>query len=311
MKLRRRLRQFGEVLAAAIGIGTIPWLPRPILVALARGLGRIASLVPSRDRRIALANLETVYGDALSPAERKRIVRSAFQTFALTILDMFWFSVRTKRRVRRYVRDDGLLEALQVSPCITAPCHFGNWEVMSHACSLVGLSVTSVAMPMKNPVVDRFLNSFRRNVGQEVVAREGALRALTGALRRGGIIALILDQNTLPEEGGTFVNFYGRPVPVAKTAEALAHRYHASVVVPWCMADKKGAYTMWCEETLTADHPLVKEQGMTQAITTVNERVIRRHPGQWLWMYKRWKYVPAGAPAKQYPYYAQTYEEAT
>ena len=310
MKLRRRVRQLGEIVMAGLAFGCLPWLPRPAIVVLSRVLGGVAFLVPSRDRRVALANLDAVYGDSLSSAEKRRITRSSFQTFALTILDLFWFSVRTEARVRRYVRDDGLLDALRQSPCISVPSHFGNWEVMGHPAALAGLRPTSVAMPMKNPVVDRMLNASRQRVGHEIVAREGALKSLTAVLRRGGLIGLILDQNTLPTEGGEFVTFFGLPVPVAKTAESLAARYHAVVVVPWCKADEKGVYTMWNEDTLDAEHPLVKEGGLTQAVTTVNERVIRRHPGQWLSMYKRWKYVPEGAPAERYPYYAQPYKEA-
>lgn len=310
MKLRRRIRQVGEVVAAYLAYACLVWLPRPVIVAVSRGLGRLAFRFPSRERRVALANLDAAYGDSLSDEEKHRIARRSFQTFALTILDVFWFSVRTEARLSRYLRDEGAVAALQSgSPCISVTAHFGSWETAAHSLALAGLRPTSVAMPMKNRVVDHLLIASRQRLGQEIVSREGALKSLTRVLRRGGLIGLVLDQNSLPQEGGVFVTFFGLPVPVAKTAELLSGRYNAAVVLVYCMADDRGAYTLWCEDTLDAEHPLVKASGVTQAVTTVTERVIRRHPGQWLWMYKRWKYIPEGAPADRYPYYARAYQK--
>jgi KDO2-lipid IV(A) lauroyltransferase len=52
------------------------------------------------------------------------------------------------------------------------------------------------------------------------------------------------------------------------------------------------------------------EKNVTQAIARVLEGEIRKNPEQWLWVYKRWKYIPAEATSvERYPFYARFYQE--
>jgi len=308
MKLRKRLRQGPEALLAMLGWLAIPLLPRFALVRLSRFLGSLVWWFSPTLRRIAAANLELAYGDTLPPARRKQIGKASFQSFSLMLLDVFWFMRDTVRRQSRYFRyDESFLPFINDPPYIAVAGHIGNWEIQSTACGALGAPVTAVAMPLRNRFVDRILNRMRSQTGCLPVPRQGAVRSLLKSLKAGRTIALVLDQNTLPEEGGLFVPFFGVPVPVSKAAATLCKRTGVRLMALACAADDEGVYRV----TVRPPFPLPGEdltvEELTLRATQELEALIRANPEHWLWSYKRWRYYRAEDPAGRYPFYAKRY----
>lgn len=312
MKFFHKIRQLGECILLCLGLLVFPFLPRPALLRLARWLGTAAFHVDTRSRNIALANLDSAFGPALPAADKEAVVRRSFHVFAQVMLDLFWFSAFARKRILAHVTlDDSFRHYLDTEPVIAVTAHFGNWEVMGQAASAHGRPSVSVMAPLENPFATWILKRFRGATGQQVAEREGAVRTLIRALRHKGRVALLMDQNTLPEEGGVFVPFFGLPVPVSKAVHALSAHTGAAIVLTFCRANPDGSYTAFARPPLPparADDP---EEKITGLITNVVEEEIRKHPEQWLWMYKRWKFVPPGAPRDKYPYYAKPYERKT
>ncbi|MBI2441771.1 MAG: lysophospholipid acyltransferase family protein [Lentisphaerae bacterium] len=310
MCLTRKLRFALEALLTRLGLALLPVLPRPAVLACARVAAAFAYYAAPQQRRITLANLEIAFGQDLSPRARRRIAREAFYTMALVILDLFWFSRRLEQRVRRYVTlDESVRLHVTAQPLIGVTAHFGNWELMSRALSLHGYTHVAAAMPLANPAVDAILGAGRSIPGVEIVGRQGAIRALLEALRQGKRVALLLDQNTKPDEGGLFVNFFGLPIPVSTAAAVLAERTGAPIVPVFCRANADGTYTIYSRPPLKPGSAGQTRSaiigGLTQAIAALFEQEIRAQPGQWLWMYKRWKYIDPARPPENYPFYAK------
>src|SRR5438046_10191640 len=95
-KLRYRLEHIVLLIAARL----VPRLPRPVLVALAKMFGALASLLDRYGRSIALANLDCAFGQKYSAAEKHRIIRESYQHFAQTMLDLMWSPRITRERLR-------------------------------------------------------------------------------------------------------------------------------------------------------------------------------------------------------------------
>ena len=308
--ISERLRSFGEALALRALSAVIPRLSRARLLGVARAIGRWGYRLSPKLRRVGEANLKLAFGDALDGAGRERILRESFESFALCMLDTVWFSRDVERRFAEWVDVDDAEMAPVLRPaaqiCITA--HMGGWEILGMALAARGYPPTSVAAPIDNPAVDRIFNDLRRRSGQRVVSKHGAVRHLLRALRDGGKIALLLDQNTKPEDGGIFVPFFGRPVAVSMAPAMLWKRTGAEVVFGLCLPDEHGRYRTTPPVRVPApanrDDPQAEAQ-MTAAIVQATEAAVRQRPGRWLWMYKRWKYVPPGEDRAQYPYYSK------
>jgi len=306
MKSHSRVRYAGELMLVGLALLVIPFFPRRWVVAAARGLGGLAFRLATRNRQLAVANLELAFGPKLSVEEREAATRAAFQSFGLTLLDLFWFRRFTRRRIAKWVRLDASFERyFSGGTMIAVTAHFGNWEVMGQAAAVLGKPSVSVAAPLMNPVVDAVLTRGRQQAGQEIVPREGAAKALLRALRSGRSVAVLLDQNTHPREGGVFVPFFGRPVPVSRVPAALAIRTGTPVLFCFCVPDLRGAYTIYGRGPVKPSELGGDEESVTRAILAVIEAEVRQNPCFWLWMYKRWKLVPPGESMDGYPYYAR------
>jgi KDO2-lipid IV(A) lauroyltransferase len=149
------------------------------------------------------------------------------------------------------------------------------------------------------------MNRVRGRTGQEMVGKNGAMRKLLRRLKKGGGAALLVDQNVLPRDGGEFVHLFGLPVPTTRAAGILMERANASIAFCYCTADDSGTYYVRGLPPLSVGETRDSGRHVTQWIVEMIERVIRENPGRWLWMYKRWKYVPEGISRERYPFYAK------
>ena len=301
----RSIRFMVEYALARLALGVIPRLPRPIVVRMANGLGSIAARCLRAERRVARANLDLVFGNSKSAGEKDVIIRRSFQTFALTLLDLFWFARNTDNRVREWVSFDKAFERAffpGAQVCVTA--HMGSWEMHGLAFAMRGYPLTCVAATLANRRLDGLFLNLRKRTGQHILAKQGAIRGLLRTLKDGGKIAVVMDQNTKPSDGGIFVNFFGLPVPVTTTPAALSIRVGAEVLIGVCIADERGRYHVPAPSGIKV-MPEMDESTLTATMTGEMEALVRAHPEHWLWMYKRWKYIAPWRAAEEYPFYAK------
>jgi KDO2-lipid IV(A) lauroyltransferase len=107
-------------------------------------------------------------------------------------------------------------------------------------------------------------------------------------LRKGGAICLLVDQRT---SEGIKVPFFGRDAFTTPAPAALALKLGA-VIVPVSNERREGAHfhvraypIIEPPNTGDADRDLLE---ITCAMTRFIEDRVREHPGQWLWIHKRW-----------------------
>lgn len=272
-------------------------LPRPAVLALGRSLGRAAYRLDRKHRRIALDNLTVAFGDEKTPAERETIARASFANAGRTTLDVIKLSGWTADRIRSLVDVEGselLKGALRAGRGVLAfTAHFGNWEVSPSRLSEYG-AFSAVARRLDNRRIDRDLLRLRRRMGAEIIDKLGAGRPILQALARGGIVAIVVDQNVLRDQA-VFVDFFGRPAATTPSLAAFHLKTGAPMVPFFCHPDG-------CRYRLRVLPPVeVPRSGRrdadvlktTQIYTKMIEHEIRREPGLWLWIHKRWNTRPA------------------
>ena len=282
--------------------------------------GRLASLTtkalwrssPSR-RRVVLENLGLAFPD-LPPEERLALGCRALRN---TVLNAFELArlLQAPEALRQAVPLDAALQQIRDAvidrPLLLVTPHLGSWELFGNAASLNGVRLSAVAHEIRNPYIDRLVRRSRTAHGIEIIPSQGAVRGIVRAVRAGRHIGLLMDQNTRPSEGGAYVDFFGLPVTVTRAPATLLRRLGLGLYVGACVRRPEGGFQV-VTQCLQAN-PGVEggDQALLQAIMSANEALIRRFPDQYLWTYRRWRYIPAGLPpARQrlYPFYARPEE---
>ena len=177
--------------------------------------------------------------------------------------------------------------------------HLGNWELHGVVHGLLFGPIHAVARPLDNPDLDRRLCAMRTMAGNTVVYKQRALAQILRALRHGGGIAILIDQNVLPSDG-IFVDFFGRKAATTTVAAALAVKTGCALVPSRTELLPDGRYRLTyvpaLEWTPSGDRQ-ADIADLTQRLTTRIEDWVRETPEQWLWMHRRWKTRPPGETA--------------
>jgi lauroyl/myristoyl acyltransferase len=96
---------------------------------------------------------------------------------------------------------------------------------------------------------------------------------------------------------------------MSTAAAVLSERTGAPVVPIFCRANGNGSYTIYSLPSLKRADLVQAGPNIihttTQTIAMLFEQEIQAHPEQWLWMYKRWKYIDPDWPAAAYPFYSK------
>lgn len=274
-------------------------LPLEAVMRLAAFLGDVLYLVDRRHRQRSMENLRASF-PGMSERDLRKTTRDSFRLLPLLGVEVMLTPryVKLERLAEQFVLGNlGDVLRLMVkreTGAIFVTGHYGNWEVLGYAMAVMGFETSSVARPIDNPYVNRFLLDVREKRGQRIIDKRGALREAPAVLDRQGAIAFIADQDAGSK--GMFVDFFGRPASTYKSIGVLAMRYQVPIVIGFA---RRVAYGFrfridvqdiirpvdWAEER----DPL---RYVTQRYTRAIEDTVRGDPGQYLWLHRRWKSRP-------------------
>ena len=273
----------------------------------AKLLGSFMYAADAKHRKRALANLARSFPEMPETDRRALAKRSMQQLFMLFVEILF-----TTRLVRidtwaDYVHLENFRDVLALlmerdRGLIMLTGHYGNWEILGYTLATLGFDTTSIARPLDNRYVNRWLLGIRERKGQRIIAKKGATPEVTAVLDAAGAIGIIADQNAGPK--GVFVDFFGRKASTYKSIGLLAMQYRIPVVIGYARRDgdrfrfRVGAQDIIYPADWDAqDDPL---RYITQRYTKAIEDLIRADPGQYLWVHRRWKTRPKGEAPEVY-----------
>jgi KDO2-lipid IV(A) lauroyltransferase len=286
-------------------------MPRGLVLALGRGLGRLWADLDPRHVAIAVDNLRHAFPQ-WEEARLRRTARGVYVHFGQVVLDILWLQGRDARTLLSLVDVEGG-EAVRAAlaegrGAVMAAGHLGNWELGGIVMGWLFGPAAVVARPLDNPSLDDRLVAFRQMSGNIVLHKRNVLAQALRLMRSGKAVAFLVDQNTLPEEG-IFVDFFGRPAATTPAASALAVKLGCPVIHGWAQLRPNGRYLLRLGTTRprAGAERAAEVRRLTQEITTIIEEYVRSAPEQWLWLHRRWKTRPpeertaAGAATARVP----------
>jgi KDO2-lipid IV(A) lauroyltransferase len=233
----------------------------------------------------------------LDLAERERLVRRSLVAAGMTALEMGALWRRPVPDLLRMVSSvDGgeLLDAAvdRNRGVILLLPHLGNWELFNPILSARGPFV-ALYRSARIEQVDRLIRQSReRTECRMAPATSGGVRLLLRALRTGGVVVVLPDQEPV-RSAGDFGAFYGVPALTMTLVQGLLQRTGATPLYGVAQRVRGGSF---------AAHYLAAPEGLDDAdtglaLTRLNlgvERCVRLCPEQYLWSYKRFKTRPDG-----------------
>jgi KDO2-lipid IV(A) lauroyltransferase len=293
MKTVRHLLEYGLVVFTMRAARLLPWRA---VRAMGTGLGFLFYTLDRRHRRIALQNLAAAF--PRKPAgDCQAIVRGVFGHFGRLLFELLKFSGLSTAEVLARVDIEGgerIREArAKGRGALLFTGHFGYWEInaIAHAAAFAPIGV--LARPLDNRRLHDLLEQMRGCQGNYVIYRRGALRRVLKALAANDGVAILIDQHIQAPDAVT-VSFFDRPAATTLALGVLALRTGAPVIPVFALPDGVGRYRLVYEHPVDppADDTPESIRDFTQRCTDVLEMHVRRHPGLWLWMHRRWRDSP-------------------
>ena len=277
-------------------------LPRPLAITTAQTLaGIIRRLMPHLSRHAEI-NLKLAFPE-LSPDDRARLKRQVFATLGRLLGEVSQFPRLNRQNISDVVAYDGLENFLAARDLgrgvLLLTGHVGSWELSVFSHAIYGYPMSFLARRVDNPLVERLVETYRSRVGNISIDKRGAVREVLRTLREGGVVGILADLNTTREEG-VFVDFFGIQSCTTPGVASLALRSGAAVVPVYIVWDEESRIHKLCFEPALE----IIDTGNRKADTIANtaryakvlESIIRRYPGQWLWIHRRWRTRPEGEP---------------
>jgi KDO2-lipid IV(A) lauroyltransferase len=255
-------------------------------------------LFPFR-RNVVLGNLRRVFGQVLCERDIRRLAQACCAHFARFLLEFLRLSLMSVERRKAWVRVENIEVPIRAGEkgkgILLLTGHFGNWEVATVAGLAQFPQYRHLFHFVRRPLKPLWLNNlitrrFQRS-GFGTLPKHGSLDAILELLAGGAILGYVFDQHAGGSDG-IAVDFLGHPASTFKSLAVLALNTGAPVVPACCWREPDGAHVLRFEEVL----PLIECEEIgeairrnTQSYNAALERMLLRHPEQWIWMHRRWK----------------------
>ena len=285
---------------AVLGILPISWA-----LSVGKAMSRVAYLLAAELRRTGRINLALAFPEK-SDSERRILLKGCFDNLGRG-LGLFAHFCSSDLKTILSVVDTADLdirpyhEAQQAGKgVILFTGHLGAWELTSFGLSALDHPFAFLVRRLDNEMIEQVVNATRTRFGNETIDKFSAGRLMFKTLRSGKTLGLLIDLNTLDEEA-IFVDFFGVPASTTFMVSKLALRTGSPILplfAPWDNAT--GKFKLILSPPVAVRTTGDEEEDvrrLTENLSMIVENYVRQYPEQWLWIHKRWKTRPPGAPA--------------
>jgi len=272
-------------------------VPDPIV---APWYGKVFFQMAPWRKRVVLENMRRVYGETLADAEIICLAQAFYGHLLLCLIEFLKMPFLSAKRRAALIRIEGgeHVEAARAlgKGVLLLTGHFGNWEVATVAGIAQFKEYHGLFHFIRRPLKPKWFNDFVmrrfRKAGFGTVDKAGTLDDILDLLENNEIVVSIFDQFTF-RKFGTRSQFFGHRVRAFKSLAILAQATGAPVVPSASWREPDGSHVLRFEAPLAlAEGGRSRDLGVknTQIFNEALERIILRHPEQWIWMHRRWRW---------------------
>ena len=234
------------------------------------------------------------------------VARRSFRNFGKYVIDFVHFPSITRDEIMGRIRFEQWDEFRQMREAtdssrgiIIATIHFGNWDFGAAAIGAYGYPVNAIAETFPYPPMNDLVQGSRSKLGTKVIGHDRMGPTVFKALRRGEILALLVD--VASGSTGLRVDFFGAPALVSPAAARIALRTNAWVVPAVVLRGPEDDMEIRpiIDTSLRDFEPTGDEardvHELMRLIMAALEKMIRQYPDQWFIFRRLWNNT---APAR-------------
>jgi lauroyl/myristoyl acyltransferase len=284
-------------LLARGAVAVIQALPIRWVARIGRAGGALAYVLDRRHRRVALQNLELIFGAEKSPAERTAIAKENFRRIGEVFACMIKTAAMSDTEIRPLLEITGTAGLSsrdaqgRLANYVMAGGHFGNFEIATRvAAYLPEFRGVATYRGVKFPRLNQLLYRLRTVSGNILVDRRDGPDKLRAALVEGGkMLTLAADQSS--RSSGVEVPFMGYYAWTSRAPVVFARRYHCALYAPICYRVGLARWRIEIGNPIPLEVAGVRRstEEILHDLNAAYEAGIRRDPANWFWVHNRWR----------------------
>ncbi|MFZ1962838.1 MAG: lipid A biosynthesis lauroyl acyltransferase [Roseiarcus sp.] len=297
---QRAAREAQELFLAALAfvfVVVARLVPERAMVRAGGFLARHVGMWIPRRRQIGLRNLALAFPEK-TEEERRKILAQSWDNMGRAaveylFIDRIWDFDSAAAKPGR-IEIEGLERFVRLAtddkPAIVLSAHLANWELPMVAASRHGLDAAALFVSPRNRWIGRLVAARRRPVMGELIASgPGALHRLAGVLEAGRHLGLLVDQY---HRKGPKITMFGHPTAANPIFARLARQFECPVHMVRVVRLPGDRFRIELSEELDLPRDAsgrIDVAAATQTVAVIIEGWVREHPGQWLWVHRRWR----------------------
>lgn len=258
-------------------------------------------LIPVR-KGIILRNLDLVFGDNLSQAEKKKLCKSVYRhvlKLSIEAISLFFLSQKTLLSKTNIINGQYLVDLYQKSnrPIVMLTGHFGGFELSIKSLikfSKYNMKFQILRRKIKSKLVTKYLFEKSNKGGIEVIEKGEARKLVSALTKNRDLIIFVFDQHTGDGDGSIPVEFFNVKAETSAMIAKIAKKYNAHVIPASSVRLSNNIHDIMIYDEIE----WVKGDSESDELykNTVNynlalENMVRKNPDQWFcWLHRRWRF---------------------
>lgn len=282
-----------QAATASFGILPLRWIPRVAAVFGSMGY----HLIRGR-RKIALSNLEKVWGSTTTGAQRQALVKALFKNITCDFLEGLR-SYRSPEQIGdmdiTVVGREHLDRAIEKGKGVAAvSAHMGNFSILVAKLSDLGYPIGLIFKTPKNrAMAEMFVDSVNRH-GVQVIRhkpRQVSVLKSIKLLKKNGVVFFLIDQNPR-KRFGSYVEFFGYEIPMYAGPVVMAMRSGAALLPMYMHRNDDNSQVITILPEIELAEASDRNTAVTKTLRKINELFeewITAYPSQWWWIHRRFR----------------------
>jgi len=268
-------------------------MPRECAYWIGRVFGGFFYFFDGRHRARVFAHLTIAVGNTYSPPQIKCFTKKFFRAYGQNAIDLFLIPRVTPEYIKRFVTIEGMEyihQAFQKGMgVIFAGIHEGSWELSNIISANLGFPYCIFVREQRYPKLNSLLSEYRSQRGCVVIKRGGA-RELVQIIKTNHSFGISIDQGGA---SGIRIKFFGKEASMSAGAVKIALKYGAVILPVFCTRSHGPRITYFINPPFEIKRSGNDEGDIVrnlQELSVLFEGYLVKHPHEYLWTYKVWKY---------------------